>query len=159
MKRFGILFVCLGNICRSPLAEGIFRKLLAGPGLEDNFIVDSCGIMDWNTGSSPHLESQRIARKNGISLKGQEARKITVGDFKNFDLILAMDRENLRDLDEIAGSYHDKICCLREYDTDKSSLDVPDPINGGPEDFEKVFRIISRCCRNLLDSLEGKNGG
>ena len=150
-KRFRILFVCLGNICRSPLGEGIFRHLLREHGLEAGFAVDSCGTGPWCVGEPPHYESVWIAERHGISLSGQQARQVRKEDFIEFDLIVAMDRQVRDYLRKIGRHGTAKIICLREYDTDSTDLDVPDPVSGGRNDFESVFDIIYRCCVRLLE--------
>ncbi len=153
-RKFSILFVCLGNICRSPIAEGVFRHLVSGRGLEDKFEVDSCGTGHWHEGQPPHQDSRKVAKKNGISLEGQIARQVTDEDFEQFDLLVAMDTSNLNDLKRMRGESKASIICLREYDHEEKDLDVPDPYYGGPKGFDNVFNIINRCCVQLLDELE-----
>ena len=161
MKECAVLFVCLGNICRSPLAEGIFRDLVIKAGLEDKFRIDSCGTGPWHVGEPPHIESINVANKHGVSLDGQIARQVKEEDFSDFDYIVAMDRSNLRDLKNLYSKVKrsslkntPEMFCLRKYDSFKGSdLDVPDPYYGGPDGFELVFEIIYRCCDNFLKSL------
>ena len=153
MKDYGVLFVCLGNICRSPLAEGVFRHLVDREGRTEDFRIDSCGTGAWHVGEPPHHDSERVAKKNGVSLAGQRARQVRKADLSRFDLIVAMDRSNRSDLLNLSSDAEDKIVCLREYDTEKGGLDVPDPYYGGADGFEEVFQIVHRSCRTLLDSL------
>lgn len=157
MQKRGILFVCLGNICRSPLAEGVFRDLVAKGGLQDSFRIESCGAGDWHVGKLAHKESIRVAKKNGIRLDGHRARQVHIGDFEEFDLLVAMDESNAADLKAMSASkYWDKIVLLRDYDPlGQSDLNVPDPYYGGPEGFEDVCEMISRCCKELLKELLG----
>src|SRR5688572_17053719 len=132
-QRYSVLFVCLGNICRSPLAEGIFRKLAEDRGLGARFLIDSCGTGSWHAGSPPHPESVKIAHKNGIDITGQRARQVQARDFKNFNLLVAMDRENRDFLEANCSNSMCRIVCLREFDPPAKDLDVPDPYHGGPE--------------------------
>jgi len=149
-----VLFVCLGNICRSPLGEGIFRSLAEERGLDNSYVVDSCGTGDWHVGSRPHKDSIRVAKENGIDITGQRARQLVVSDLQRFDVIVAMDRDNRRDIRNISDSGSASIICLREYDTSSGDLDVPDPYYGNEDGFPGVYDIIERCCVRLLDSLE-----
>lgn len=154
MEKVSILFVCLGNICRSPLAEGIFRHIVVERKLQRQFSIDSCGLGNWHEGSPPHDESIRVAEIHGISIGDQVARQITRDDFLRFDLFVAMDKENRRDLKRMNINDENEIVCLREYDSDRGGLDVPDPYYGGGRDgFERVFEIIYRCSEKLLDEL------
>ncbi|MCB0352250.1 MAG: low molecular weight phosphotyrosine protein phosphatase [Bdellovibrionales bacterium] len=153
-KPYSILFVCLGNICRSPLAEGIFQALIDRDGLSDQFSVDSAGTGGWHVGEPPHRDSRRVAQKNGISIDNQRARKLSRADANRFDLFVAMDQQNRDDIFSLLGPSA-KVVCLREYDSLDADLDVPDPYFGGPEGFDEVFEIILRSCTSLLSELEG----
>jgi protein-tyrosine phosphatase len=143
-----ILFVCMGNICRSPTAEGVMRHLLAERGLEDEIEVESAGTGGWHAGSPPDARSARAAAARGITLEGA-ARQVTRADFEDFDLLVAMDRENLADLRAIAppGTEHK----LRMLVAD--GRDVPDPYYGGPRGFEDVLDLVETACAQLLDDL------
>lgn len=147
-----VLFVCLGNICRSPLAEGVFRHLVNSEGLSGAIEIDSCGTGSWHVGEPPHRGSQKIAKQNGISLQGQTARQIEVSDLDEFDWVVAMDSENLRDIQSLTSNYSAKLCCLREFDPEKGDLDVPDPYYSGG--FDHVFDIVERCCQSLLEEVK-----
>jgi protein-tyrosine phosphatase len=150
-----ILFVCMGNICRSPTAEGVMRSLLREAGMEDEVEVDSAGTGAWHTGDPPDARAAAAARARGIGLSGA-ARQVRPRDFEDFDLIVAMDRENLRDLlalapDEAAA---EKVRLLREFDpAGGQDLDVPDPYYGGAQGFERVLDLVTAACRGLLDEL------
>lgn len=149
-----VLFVCLGNICRSPLAEGVFRHLVEQAEKSKEYIIDSCGTGGWHVGEPPHRESRAVARRNGVSLEGQTARQLDREDFKRFDLIVAMDRQNRRDIERLMPKGSScRVVCLREFDPEIVELDVPDPYYGGPDGFEEVYRIVERSCEALLDSL------
>jgi protein-tyrosine phosphatase len=150
-----ILFVCMGNICRSPTAEGVMRSLVREAGLEDRIEVDSAGTGGWHAGEPPDARSAAAAHRRGIELDGA-ARQVRVSDFEDFDLLVAMDRENLAGLlavapdDEAAG----KARLLREFGpATEGDLDVPDPYYGGDRGFEDVLDLVNASCRGLLDEL------
>lgn len=150
-----ILFVCLGNICRSPLAEGIFRHLATEAGLDGRFEVDSAGTGAWHVGEPPDRRSLGVARKNGVTLEGR-ARQVEPEDFAAFDLLVAMDRDNLRQLealrDRVGGGT--PIRLLREFDPEAGGdLEVPDPYYGGPDGFDRVYEMVHRSCMTLLEAL------
>jgi protein-tyrosine phosphatase len=152
-----LLFVCLGNICRSPTAEGVMRKLVADAGLEDRVEIDSAGTGGWHVGSGPDERAAEAARRRGIRLGGC-ARRVEPADFERFDLILAMDRENVRDLRALAPDRDAarKVRLLREFDPASDGapdLDVPDPYYGGPHGFERVLDLVEAACRGLLDEV------
>ena len=142
-----ILFVCLGNICRSPTAEGVMRSLLREEGMEREVQLDSAGTGSWHVGSAPDSRAAEAARARGITLEGA-ARSVTEEDFEEFDLLVAMDRENLADLRAIAppGTEHKVRLLLDERD-------VPDPYYGGPRGFEEVLDLVQAGCERLLDDL------
>jgi protein-tyrosine phosphatase len=149
-----ILFVCLGNICRSPLAEGVFRALIRERGVEHRFEVDSAGISAYHQGSPPDRRSAETARRRGVELTGR-SRPLGAEDLRRFDWVIAMDEENLdgiRVLERRAGGTA-RVHRLREWDPQPSSLDVPDPYYGGPRGFDEVQDIVERSCAALLDHL------
>jgi protein-tyrosine phosphatase len=151
-----ILFVCLGNICRSPTAEGVMRHVLREEGLEDRVEVDSAGTGGWHVGAPPDERATDAARKRDIVLEGA-ARKFTPGDFDEFDLILAMDAENRRDLLDLApdDDARAKVRLFREFDpaSNHGDLDVPDPYFGGEQGFEHVLDLVDAAARGLLDEI------
>lgn len=144
-----VLFVCLGNICRSPLAEGIFRDLLQNAGFDRDFQVDSAGTGPWHVGNPPDPRSIEIAARHGIDISGQRARKIDVSDFEVFDAVLAMDRKNLAALKALSPAAGAEIRLL----FDAPPIDVPDPFFGGPEGFEDVFDLIRSGCTDYLETI------
>ncbi len=147
-----VLFVCLGNICRSPLAEGVFRHLAAERGIVVE--ADSAGTGAWHEGEPPDPRSCEVAARHGIDLDGQRARAVVEADFERFDMILAMDRQNLEDLQRLRPPHaRARIARLRDHDPEGPG-DVPDPYYGGDQGFERVYRMIHRSCEALLDSLE-----
>lgn len=154
MKR--ILFVCLGNIVRSPLAENMFRSLASEAGASDRFEVDSAGIGGWHVGEKPDPRMRQVAARKGLVYNGT-ARQIDRGDFDRFDLIVAMDTDNRQDLLRLARTpeQRQRICLLREYDPlGGANASVPDPYYGGMDGFENVFEIVQRSVRHLFDALQ-----
>jgi protein-tyrosine phosphatase len=151
MDRFNILFVCAGNICRSPLAEGIFKHLVENAGKADEFEIDSAGTGGWHQGDHPDRRSVAVAAAQGIDISRQRARRITAEDFLRFDLILAMDHDNLINLRRFApaGSL-DKIHLFASF-TLGTPDDVPDPYYGRREDFEAVYTMLFSGCSRLLE--------
>jgi protein-tyrosine phosphatase len=144
-----ILFVCMGNICRSPTAEGVMRHLLAERGLDGEIEVQSAGTGGWHAGNPPDARATAAARERGITLQG-EARQVTARDFEDFDLLVAMDRENLEELRAIAPpGTEDKLRMLVA-----DGRDVPDPYYGGPRGFEAVLDLIETASEDLLDELQ-----
>jgi protein-tyrosine phosphatase len=146
-----ILFVCLGNICRSPTAEAVMRDLTVKAGLADEITVDSAGTGDWHIGYPPDSRAVEAGAKRGLTVSGT-ARQIAPSDFENFDLIVAMDRSNHADLIELAGKEDPRIRLLREFGPD-DELDVPDPYFGGEDGFDEVISLIDRHCRVLLENV------
>lgn len=151
-----ILFVCLGNICRSPLAEGIFRHLVRERGLEDRFRIASAGTGAWHVDEPPDPRSVEVASRNGVSLDGQCARQVSPDDFHTFDVIVAMDRQNLRDLERLQRIHGGDavLMLLREHDPEPGD-EVPDPYFGGPGGFDRVYRMVRRSAEELLEHLAG----
>ncbi len=150
-----VLFVCLGNICRSPLAEGVLAHRLVAAGLSDLVYVDSAGTGAWHVGQAPDSRSIAVAAQNGIELPGK-ARRVRLEDFFEFDLVLAMDRSNLEDLKDLeSGSGSDAaIKLFLEFDSDPDGdPDVPDPYYGGADGFQRVFEMVDRTCEALVDHL------
>lgn len=149
-----VLFVCLGNICRSPLAEGVFRDRVGEAGLDGRFEIDSAGTGSWHVGDTPDPRAVSVAREHGVVLDSR-ARQVTPSDLEHFDHVVAMDRNNLRDLERMAdaSTATARMSLLRDFDPHPESPDVPDPYYGGAEGFEEVYRIVSRSCDALLAHL------
>jgi protein-tyrosine phosphatase len=146
MKERRILFVCTGNICRSPTAEGVLRHLARLESMDLH--IASAGLGDWHIGQPPDERAQRHARGRGYDLSTQRARQVTARDFEDYDLILAMDRGHLRALQRMAPSRHHAKIRLFVADSD-----VPDPYYGGAEGFERVLDLVEAQCRRLLAEL------
>lgn len=149
--------VCIGNICRSPLAEGILKDKLAKSGLD--FIIDSAGIISYHAGEEPDYRSIETARRHGIDISGQIARKFSPDDFEKFDLIFAMDNEVSDELISLAKSsgHRKKIHLFLEYAGYKSGSIVPDPYYGTKNDFENVFLLIDDACDKMVNKFLKKN--
>ncbi len=150
---FRLLFDCSGNICRSPLAEAIFKSLAAEAGLAVGFVVDSAGTHGYHEGDQADPRTRRVGRKHGLSVDSI-AREVKDADFDRFDLIVAMDRGHRRELASRAGPGRvASIRLMREFDPGASGPDVPDPYYGGEAGFEEMFSILEPACRGLLESL------
>ena len=152
-----ILFVCLGNICRSPTAEGVMRHVLREEALEERVEVDSAGTGGWHVGAAPDERATAAAHKRSIVLEGA-ARQFSPDDFERFDLILAMDADNRRDLLALApdDDARAKVRLLREFDPASEGapdLDVPDPYYGGADGFDHVLDLVDAATRGLVERL------
>ncbi|KGS24787.1 low molecular weight protein-tyrosine-phosphatase [Burkholderia pseudomallei] len=154
MKSVAICFVCLGNICRSPTAEGVMRHQVAAAGLDGAIEIDSAGTGDWHVGEAPDARAQQAARARGYDLSALRARQIGDADFERFDLVLAMDGANLAALRKrCPPQYRGKVRLLMEFAGDGSAGDIADPYFGGARGFEQVLDQCEVACRGLLDSL------
>ncbi len=153
-SRTSVLFVCLGNICRSPLAEGVFRHLVEQEGLADRFEIDSAGTGAWHVGERADARSTLVAEQHGIELSSR-ARQVEPEDFERFDYIIAMDRDNLRTLERMSATNgsEPRIELLRMYEAERDGDEVPDPYYGGASGFENVYKMVKRSCEGLLKHL------
>ena len=149
-----ILFVCLGNICRSPLAEGVFRAVWAERGRGRDMLLDSAATSGWEVGSAPDPRSIAVAMRHGIDISGQRARKVRREDFSRFDLILGMDRSNVADLKALAPA-RDRVHLFLEF-AHGQARDVPDPYYDGPEAFTEVYRMIREPSEALATRLAAR---
>ena len=153
-----VLFVCLGNICRSPTAEGAFRTLLDREGLSGQVTVDSAGVGSWHIGSPPDRRAQATARQRGIDLSGQRARQAKAEDFLRFDYVIAMDSENHRDLSSLCPpGEKDRLHLFMEFAPDLGRTDVPDPYYGGDGGFEAVLDMIEAASAGLLADIRANH--
>jgi protein-tyrosine phosphatase len=161
MAKHRILFVCLGNICRSPMAEGVFRRVAEDAGKLHLFEIDSAGMGDWHKGEAPDHRAQKAALDRGVDISGQAARKVQLEDFEVFDLVLAMDGSNIEDLYDIApNAARAKIRRFLDYAPHVGTQDVPDPYYGGTEGFDHALDLIEAAAQGLLAELteETKKG-
>ncbi len=148
-----VLFVCMGNICRSPTAEGVFRHHAEQAGLVDRLAIDSAGTHAYHTGEPPDRRARAAAERRGISLDGIRARRVSAEDFERFDVIMAMDADNLERLrSEAPEEYRAKIRLFLEYGG-SSVQEVPDPYYGGSAGFERVLDLVEEASRGLLETL------
>jgi protein-tyrosine phosphatase len=153
-KQVSILFVCTGNICRSPTAEAIFRKLAADTGMSETILADSAGTHGYHTGEPPDPRAQDAAALRGYDLSSLRARRVERSDFQRFDLIVAMDRGHFDILSSMAHpSVAHKLKLMMSYASAFKDEDVPDPYSGGPEDFERTLDMLEDAARGLLEWL------
>lgn len=152
--RMRILFVCMGNICRSPTAEGVFRRLLRERQLDQRFEVDSAGTHDYHVGKPPDARSIAAARRRGVDLSGLRARVVEPRDAEQFDLILAMDEENLQELRRrFDATHHHRLALMMSYAPDARTTAVPDPYYGDERGFEEVLDLLEQAADGLLRDL------
>lgn len=154
MEKIKILFVCMGNICRSPTAEGVFTALVNQYRLTDQFVIDSAGTHAYHIGNPPDLRSQKAAKERGVDLSHLRARKFVIDDFEHFDHILAMDDENYSILLNACPEPHRaKIKYFLEYAPHLKTREVPDPYYGGSYGFERVLDLTEQASEGLLKNL------
>jgi len=150
-----VLFVCLGNICRSPTAEGIFRKLLREGKLEDEFVVDSAGTHAYHIGEPPDERAQSACARRGIDISHLRGRKAVEADIEKFDYVLAMDSENYQDLIEICPpGYENRIRLFMEFAKNRPEKEVPDPYFGGASGFDRMLDMIEAAAQGLLEEIQ-----
>ena len=156
--KIGVLFVCTGNICRSPSAEGVLRSLAARAGLQDALWIDSAGTYDGHVGEPPSRQAQVSATRRGYNLADLRARQVTGDDFARFDYVLALDRGHHRALARMAPPrYRERLHLLLDYAPELALQDVPDPWYGGPADYEHALDLIETACRGLLQHLRARH--
>ena len=150
------MFVCLGNICRSPLAHGIFEKLVKDASLDQVIEVESSGTSGYHRGEMPDPRMTGVAASHGVSLDHLRSQQFKKEDLEDFDLILPMDSENKEYIRRMTTNkkHLDKVKMFRDFDPEGKGLEVPDPYYGGPSGFEKVFSIAERTCKSLLGSIK-----
>lgn len=155
----GVLFVCLGNICRSPTAHGVFQQQVIQRGLEQKIIVDSAGTGDWHIGRAPDQRSAAAALRRGYDLSELRARQVSREDFLNFDYILAMDSENLRNLQQLRPiDFKGELKLFLDYSSsDSDHREVPDPYYGDKENFELVIDLVEHAATGLLDAIVARH--
>ncbi|KAG8387522.1 hypothetical protein BUALT_Bualt02G0029800 [Buddleja alternifolia] len=161
-KPFSVLFVCLGNICRSPAAEGVFRHLVNQKGLDSNFYIDSAGTINYHEGNQADPRMRAASKRRGIEITSL-SRPIKPSDFRDFDLILAMDKQNREDIlgaferwrhrETLPVNAHEKVKLMCSYCKKHDETEVPDPYYGGPQGFEKVLDLLEDACASLLENI------
>ena len=151
-----VLFVCMGNICRSPLAQGVFQGVLRREGLEDEVFVDSAGTGAWHVGEPPDERALSAASLRGVDISSQRARRIAPEDCQNFDYIVTMDEENYR---AVAGLCRGSAVVrpFLDFATDSPEREVPDPYYGGPEGFDYVLDLVEEASEGLLDDIRERH--
>jgi protein-tyrosine phosphatase len=154
-KPIRILFVCLGNICRSPMAEAVFRHMVIQAGLADRIAADSAGTGAWHVGEPPHDGTRRVLRERGIDYS-HRARVVAPDDLTNFDYLVALDGENLADLRALARGGPAKIARLLDYAPSARMRDVPDPYY--TSSFDAVYDLVEQGCRGLLERIMAEHG-
>ena len=152
-RAVSVLFVCMGNICRSPTAEGVFRALLEARGLADKLSVDSAGTHAFHVGNPPDARSQAAARAHGYDLSRQRARQLKAEDCQEFAYILTMDQANFERVTQLCPEPKATIAPLLSYAPELGRLDVPDPYYGGERGFEEVLELIEKACEKLLAEI------
>lgn len=152
--KISILFVCMGNICRSPTAEGVFRKVVEEAGLQQRILIDSAGTHAFHAGSPPDSRARAAAERRGITLSNIRARPVHAGDFETHDYILAMDLDNLEILHHhAADEQRQKVRLFLEFSGRGEQAEVPDPYYGGSAGFERVLDLVEEASRDILETL------
>jgi len=158
MKTINVLFVCMGNICRSPTSEGLFQHIVTEAGLQDKIQIDSAGTHAFHVGNPPDPRATAAAKLRGIDLTSQRARQVSADDFKTFDYILAMDNSNHADLSELcpAGEEH-RLHLFLDFAPQTHTQEVPDPYYGGEQGFEHVLNLVEQAAEGLLEDIKQKH--
>lgn len=153
MKKIAVMFVCTGNICRSPMAEAVFRKMVSDHGLADQFIIASSGTGRWHVGEPPHIGTRLILSNNNIDFGNKRAQQLKSEDFEKYDYIIAMDQENVDDIDYY---FKEKVKRLLDFAPKGYPSNVPDPYY--EHNFEEVFKLVNAGCKGLLAHIIEKEG-
>jgi len=153
-----VLFVCMGNICRSPTAHGVMQNLIDTAGLTEEIQVESAGTIGYHAGENPDSRACSMAQSRGVDISSLIARKVTMADYNQQTFILAMDFDNLTNLQaECPASYQNKLELLLNYHPDNHLNEVPDPYYGGNKGFENVYKMIESACKNLLQQIKNQH--
>lgn len=157
-EKIGVLFVCMGNICRSPTAQGVFESVVEARGLAHRIHVDSAGTHAYHVGEPPDGRAQAAALKRGIDISGQRARKVSTGDFDAYDYVLVMDRDNLSIMKQACPARHEeRLALFMDYAEPRQAREVPDPYYGGKDGFEQVLDMVEAASRGLLSDIEKRH--
>ncbi len=154
-----VLFVCLGNICRSPLAEGIFKKLVKERGLDSFITIDSAGTSNWHINDPPDIRTVEIAEKHGIDLD-HLGQQISDKDLEKYDYVIAMDSENYENIQKLKydpALQKAEVILMRDFDSQRSGADIPDPYYGGEDGFQLVYDLLEESLQNFLDHIVAKH--
>ncbi|MEQ9426068.1 MAG: low molecular weight protein-tyrosine-phosphatase [Cyclobacteriaceae bacterium] len=151
-----VVFVCLGNICRSPMADAVFKKMVVEAGLTSQIEVDSAGTAAYHVGSNPDMRTIECVQKHGIPIH-HKARQFKIQDFELFDYIMVMDDENLGNVLKLGGTEGENVFKMQAFDDEKSNDDVPDPYYGGTDGFDHIYGLLNESCQNLLRYLVEKH--
>lgn len=158
MKKVKVLMVCMGNICRSPIAHGLFRQLVRENNLQDMIEVDSAGTHAYHIGNPPDERAQDTARRRGLDISDQRARHVKAEDFHEFDYVLAMDRENYANLSHLCpAGMEERLRMFLDFAESLSETEVPDPYYGGMSGFEQVFDLVEMAAQGLLDDIKKRH--
>jgi len=158
MNKIKVLFVCMGNICRSPTAHGVFRKLVEDNNLSEQIEIDSAGTHAYHVGNSPDQRSLETGRSRGVDFSDLTARQARSVDFEEFDYVLAMDKDNFRGLSAICpDGYNDRLHMFLDFAPQLKAREVPDPYYGGASGFERVFDMVEAASHGLLDHIRQNN--
>lgn len=158
MAKVRVLFVCMGNICRSPTAHGVFRARVISENLADEISIDSAGTHAYHVGNPPDRRAQETAQRRGIDLSDLMARRVEAGDFGRFDFVVAMDQDNFLSLSEICPDEHrDKLHLFMDFAPQMRTREVPDPYYGGAAGFERVFDLIEAASAGLLTEIRRRH--
>ena len=152
-----VLFVCTGNICRSPLAQGVFEEVVRREGLEDEVFVDSAGTGSWHVGHPPDERAQRSASSRGLDLSSQRARRVTPDDCDSFDYVLTMDEENYRTVAALCREGDTEVKPFLDFAPGRTETEVPDPYYGGPQGFEHVMNLVEEASEGLLEEIKERH--
>ncbi len=158
MAQVKVLFVCMGNICRSPTAEGVFRHIVEQAGLSEHIHIDSAGTHAYHVGEQPDHRAQAAALQRGVDLSSQRARKVESHDFDTFDYVLAMDSSNHSDLGYVAGGDANNLHMFLSFSEKFNERDVPDPYYGGDQGFEHVLDLVEDASEGLLRHIRNNHG-
>lgn len=152
-----VMFVCLGNICRSPLAEGLFRKHVEKAGVSNYFEIASSGTGDWHVGKQADARMRTTAKRRGLSIESHKAQQFIEDHLQEYDHIYVMDKSNLHDVLflDVEEAYGSRVRLFREFDPEPGDYQVPDPYYGGDEGFGEVYEIVDRTAKNILNAFMG----